>query len=113
MLGLDRTVDLPQLPQAHQQLRLGFDVQQHLDRVKPRAVLVDHHRAITVCIPAAQVAPHRGGQVAVAPFEGVIQLRKEEGVVAHHPPNAQQRIAQWRAHPFAGDFGVLGQQLAQ
>ncbi len=113
VLRLDRAVDLPQLAHADHQPGGGLDLQQQLDAVQPRAVLVDHRAHRLPVVPAAQEAAHGGAQVAVAEVEIGVQLRQEEAVVADHAAQAQQHVGERRAVALAADVRVLGQQLAQ
>ena len=49
----------------------------------------------------------------IAALEGVIKLGEEELVVAQDAPDVEHEIAQRRAHSFALDLGMLGEQLTQ
>ena len=81
--------------------------------MEPGAVLVYHHFLAAVAIPSAQETLHGRGQMRIAALEGVIKLGEEELVVAHHAPDAEHEVAQRRAHSFALDLGMLGEQLTQ
>ena len=51
--------------------------------------------------------------MAVATLESVVELRQEEGVVADHSTNAEQRVAHRRAISLTVNFRMLREQLTK
>jgi hypothetical protein len=69
VLRLDRTINLPQFPQAHDEFRIWFYVQQKFNRMQLRSILVHDRRFAAVTIPAVQEAPHGAEQMRIAALE--------------------------------------------
>jgi hypothetical protein len=51
--------------------------------------------------------------VAVTFVELLIELRQKKGIVADHPPHAEQHVTQGRTVSFAMNIRMLGEQLTQ
>jgi hypothetical protein len=113
VLSFYGALDWPQDTQTHNQLRLGFYVQQHFNGMQPSAVFIHHHRLLTIMVPPTKIALHGRSQVAITGFKRVVELRQKKLVIADHAPDAQQSVAQGTATTFAMDLWVLCQQLAQ